>query len=247
MLPKSASICLVAIIFTTLVPGAQAKLFGGNKPQIRPASTSGELTPRTEIIQSKPADSEQANDKVNDQANDKANDQVNEQNNAVNLTPGRRSVQTTVTPLKKPIYLDRSKMFTYDLPEGWQCVQNPFCDHDILTQSASGDKTRNICTTTYHPHVPKNKIREEFEKILCKNFDDCKVTESAEVKLACGKSAVKIQIVGKVQGLTVRQTTFVIPMSHGVYLTLQGTGPKEGDEKASQDFQNFVDSFKPAR
>jgi hypothetical protein len=139
---------------------------------------------------------------------------------------------------------DRSKEFTYVLPEGWQVLHLDSSPHDILVLPSSDGAKRNIKITDEAWMVPLEKVKEKYDQDLPKMLKDFKPIESAVVELPGKRQALKMIYINSNPGVPVRQITYITTIGDKRH-QISATAMEADGDKLDKLVENFVAGIAP--
>lgn len=137
--------------------------------------------------------------------------------------------------------LDRSKEFTYVLPDGWKTIPELKTKHDVFLIPADDGKQRNLVVNDQPGKSPLPALKAKYEVDLAKALKDFKLVSSDLVKWD-DREAIRIIHTNSAPGIPVRQVNYIVEIGAKRYF-VAATTLAEDDDKYDAAVEEFAKSI----
>jgi hypothetical protein len=137
---------------------------------------------------------------------------------------------------------DKSREFTYAVPDDWKVVNVQNAPHDVLVLRVGDGRNRNIVINNQTGSSPLTALKQEYERDLPKRHRDFQLISSDLIELSEKRQAIRIVHVNTTLSVPLRQLNYILEVGGRRYVVVC-TAVKEDDAKYDKIFETFVNSI----
>jgi hypothetical protein len=137
---------------------------------------------------------------------------------------------------------DKSKAFSYILPDGWSVKASDQFEHDVIMLPSDDGFNRNIVINDQPGSSSLEILKRKYERDLARALKDFRLISSELIELGGTRQAVRIVHTNTMPGVPVRQVNYIIYVAGKRYF-IACTTPKDDGEKHDEAFEAFVTSM----
>jgi hypothetical protein len=139
-------------------------------------------------------------------------------------------------------HVDRSKAFSYALPDGWTAQSVPQFAHDLVLLPKTDARNRSIVITDQPPGLSLADLKVKYEADLAKAFKGFQLIRSGIVSLG-GRDVAKIVHHNTAPGVPVRQLNYIVELGPGRYF-FACTVMQDDGERFDAPFDELIASLR---